>query len=508
MESLRILARRHVTAIWRHRWLAVACAWLICGVGWVGVFVIPDKYEASARLYVDADAVLTPLLRGLAVENTLAGQLDVLQRTLLSRPNLEKLVSSTDLDLSVSGPAELERLVARLGNEIRITPQTHNLFTIVYRNSSPKLAYDVVQVILNTFFESKAGKNRAEMENAHLFLQQQIDSYEKQLREAEKKRADFRAKYVDLLPSDGAGGATRLEAARTSVRSLQGQLQDAQAKRETLIKELTTTPTLLVTETEAIGGHGNTRLHDAERTLTELRSRYTEQHPDVVAQRQLVAALKAPGHAAADPLPRAVPRNRSLPNPVYEQLKVRVVENDSIIASLRRQVTDASKERDELETAARGAPGLQAEYTNINRDYDVLRKNYEELLARRESMRIATAAEADGDKIKMQVVDPPQLPRNPVAPRRVLLLSGVLAAGLAGGIGLALLLAQFDHSFHTIDEMRALGLPVLGGVSLLVGVTSLRERLAPVAAFGAAVLSLCAVYGGLLWGLLGIASAA
>jgi hypothetical protein len=133
----------------------------------------PNKYEASARLYVDADAVLTPLLRGLAVDNTLAGQLDVLQRTLLSRPNLEKLVSKTDLGLSIKNAADLEHMVDRLANEIRINPQTHNLFTIVYRNTSSRLAYDVVQTVLNTFVESKTDNNRTEMENAQLFLQQE-----------------------------------------------------------------------------------------------------------------------------------------------------------------------------------------------------------------------------------------------------------------------------------------------------------------------------------------------
>ena len=181
---------------------------MVCGAGWAFVYTIPNSYEASARLYVDADAILTPLLRGLAVDNSLGSQLDVLQRTLLSRPNLEKLVSNTDLDLSITGPADLEAMVATLGTAIKITPQTRNLFTITYRNTNPKLAFDVVQTILTTFIESKTGNNRSEMENAGLFLQQQLATYERQLQDAEKKRADFRAKYLDLLPMGEAGAYT------------------------------------------------------------------------------------------------------------------------------------------------------------------------------------------------------------------------------------------------------------------------------------------------------------
>jgi hypothetical protein len=123
-------------------------------------------------------------------------------------------------------------------------------------------------------------------------------------------------------------------------------------------------------------------------------------------------------------------------------------------------------------------------------------------------MRIATAAEADADKLKMQIIDPPRVPQNPVGPKRALLLSGVLAVGLAGGIGLALLLVQFDYSFYSIDELRGLGLPVVGAISMLGAVASFRQRIMPAVTFGSALLLLCAVYGGLLWHMLHVAGAA
>ena len=111
---------------------------------------------------------------------------------MLSRPNLEKLVSKTDLDLAVAGPSDRERLISGLANAIRVTPQTRNLFTITYRNPNPKLAHDVVQTLLTIFVESATGTNRTDMENARRFLEHQISSYEQQLRAAEKRRADFR----------------------------------------------------------------------------------------------------------------------------------------------------------------------------------------------------------------------------------------------------------------------------------------------------------------------------
>lgn len=498
MHALQVLLRKQITAAWRYRWPAVFFSWLVCVIGWAVTFTIPNTFEASARLYVDADVVLTPLLRGIAVDSSSAAQLDVLQRTLLSRPNLEKLISKTDLELDLKGAADRQSLVAQLAADIRITPQTRNLFTIAYRSTSPKLAFDVVRTMLTTFVESKTGNNRNDLENAGKFLGAQIALYERQLQEAERKRAEFRAKYIDILPA-GDGGASRLEAQQGNVRALQGQLLDAIARRETLARELTTTPQLIVTEMEG-GAAGPSRLREAERTLQELRLRYTEQSPDVVAQRNLVAALRSGGADSGDsaPAPRTGARNRSVPNPVFEQLKVRNIENDAVIASLQRQIQDATRERDRLEEIARGAPQLQADFANVNRDYEVLRRNYDDLLARRESMRISSAAEADGDKVKVQVIDPPQVPQNPVAPKRVLLVSGVLAAGFAAGIGLALLLVQMDQSFHTVEDLRAMGFLVVGGVSFLGETVSFGRRALAVGVFALAVSVPMILYTGLL----------
>ncbi len=137
--------------------------------------------------------------------------------------------------------------------------------------------------------------------------------------------------------------------------------------------------------------------------------------------------------------------------------------------------------RDRLEKVQREQPGLIAEYQNMDRDYSVLRRNYEELLGRLQSANIAQAADTQADKVKLQIIDPPEIPRLPVAPNRMLLVTGVLLGGLATGVGLTILFGQLDRSFSTVDELRSLGLPVLGGISVL-GLVPLRQRLMTVVA--------------------------
>ena len=394
MRGVPNLVIRYAAAAWNRRWAALVVAWIICLAGWVVVSTIPNMYQSSARIYVDADAVLTPLLRGLAIDSSTGNDVDVLQRTLLSRPNLGKLISKTDLDLRALTLDDRERMIQSLSTSIRIQPQTRSLFTIEYTDPNPKVARDVVQTIITLFVESATGNSRGDMENARQFLQRQIAAYEDKLRLAERQRAEFQSKFVDVLPS--ANGPSRLEGARGLVQSLQGQVADTTARRNLLKQEMSATPPLLVTETEgAPGGTRSSALADAQRNLAQLRLRFTDQHPDVIAARDMIALLRASPNT--DPATPGIPsRSRSVPNPVYEQLKVRLIDAESALTSLQRQVSEAVQDQNRLEAIVHNAPGVGADYVNMNRDYDVLRKNYEEMLARRESMRIGAAADSRG----------------------------------------------------------------------------------------------------------------
>lgn len=496
MKDLYAQFEHYLRAAWRRRWWGVLVAWGLCAVGWVGVLKIPNQYESSARLYVDSDAILTPLLRGIAVESSPLTRLELLQRTLLSRPNLEKLISKTDLDLSVHSDIDRDRLVEKLGKAIHVTPQSDHLFSISYRSTKPKLTYDVVQTLLTIFVESATGSNRSDMDNARRFLENQIASYEQQLRRAEKRRADFRARYVDVLPESGSN-VSGIEAARMRVQSIEGQLKDALDGRNLLKKELASTPEML-SVASLTRKQTYSQLQQAEEKLRQLLLVDTPNHPDVIAQKKLIASLKSmPQQAAPADSATGAPSGQSMPNPVYDQLKVKLVDADTQLMSLERQHKEAVENLNRLNKIVHEQPGLMAEYQNMDRDYGVLRRNYEELLSRLQSANIAQAADTQADKVKLVIVDPPQMPRIPVAPNRLLLVTGVLIAAIGAGVVVPVLIGQFDNSFATADDLRTLGLPVLGGISIL-GIAPLRQRLMVMVRFGFALVVLVLAYGGLL----------
>ena len=248
-------------------------------------------------------------------------------------------------------------------------------------------------------------------------------------------------------------------------------------------------PTLQAAER---GGPGApTTVAQAEEKLRVLRLKYTDAFPDVIAAQQLVAALKAsPTHGAAG--------GRAAPNPAYEELQLKLIEIVADANALKTQLASMQTDRARLQELQKDKPTLIAQYQNITRGYTVLRKNYDDLLARLQSANIGEAADTQADKVQIRVVDPPVIPRIPSGPNRLLLSSIVLVVGLAAGVAVPMLLAQLDRSFWVVEDLRSLGLPVLGGISLLSSIPW-RRRLLAVTSFGIAVVVLISLYGGLLF---------
>jgi polysaccharide chain length determinant protein (PEP-CTERM system associated) len=485
--------RRYVSGAWRHRWKALLLAWLVCLGGWAAVWRMPDVYVSNARVFADADVILAQTLRDIAVPGATAAQVELLQRTLLTRPNLERVVARTDLDLRIRTPAEREALIANLGRQIRLSGQGRNLFRIEYTDQDPRLAHAVVRTLLDLFIERAATNDRQQMDNARNFVNQQIAAYETQLREAERRRAEFRARYIELLPNDQFGGGTRLEQARGRQATLRGELEDAQLRRSVLRTQMEQTPEFLPERTVGGGPGGGGRVAEAERQLRELRLRFTDNHPDVVSLRAMIAELRATGGGgggAATPATRV----QGAPNPQRETLQLRIVDADVAIASLERQIRDVGTEVARLENLARQVPQVQAQMVNMDRDYTVIRRQYEELLERRESLQLAGAARSSADQVRLEIVEPPTVPNTPTGPNRFLLYSAVLAAGLGAGVALAGLFALLDSSFYTVSDLRKIGLPVLGAIS------SLRPRrsIAGTAVFVCATALLLVTYAAVL----------
>jgi len=477
MKDAKRLVLFYLGQLQRRRWLAIAFAWGVCILGWTAVALMPNRYVSEARFYVDTTTLLNPLLRGISVnsdDKTRDQEVAVMQRTLTSRPNLTRVAQMTDLDKSAKSEAQLQSLINMLERRITINGQGPNLFVVQYSDNSPETARNVVQALLTIFVESSVGNKREDIQTARSFIEAQIADYEGQLKTAEAKLADFKVKNVGFFSSNSQTFAARLEAAGEGLESAKADYQDALAQRDALNRQLSTTPRLIAVDAASpFSSNGvqqgttlQQRIRLLQTKLEELRLQYTEKHPDVIATQEQLRRLTAPrkkGEMAE--FDSDTPALR-VPNDVYAQISMKVSDADTRVASAKHKMEEADRIFNDLQQKASEAPRVEAEFTNLNRDYEVLKASHEGLLQRRESARIAQAADSTTEPVQFRVIAAPELPATPAGPKRTIFNTIVLILGLAAGAGFVVLLTTIEDQVATPDDLAAIAnIPLLGSVS-------------------------------------------
>ena len=225
-------------AMWKYRRLGMLSAWLIGAIAAGIILRIPDKYEASARIYVDTQSILKPLMSGLTVQPNVEQQAIMLSRTLISRPNIEKLIPMAELDKKIDNKSAQEDLIDRLMRSMVIqNTNRDNLYTIAYRDTDPENARKVVQALTSIFVESSAGNKKEDSTSARKFIGEQIRSYEKKLEEAENRLKEFKLRNVDMQ-TEGKDSIDRLSDIVNSLNKAKLELREAENSRDALRRQI------------------------------------------------------------------------------------------------------------------------------------------------------------------------------------------------------------------------------------------------------------------------------
>jgi len=493
--------------MWKHRWRGLIVAWVVAIIGVVTVMSVPDKYEASARIYVDTQSILKPLMSGLAVQPNVEQQVMMLSRTLITRPNVEKLIRMADLDLGNSSKAEQEALIDEVTKTLQIkNVGRDNIYTLAYRDTNPEKAKKVVQSLVSIFVESSMGSSRQDSDTAKKFIEEQIKTYVTKLEEAEARLKEFKLRNIDLQSSDGRDMAGQLGAISEQLRQARLELREAENARDSARKQMELERTaqsknLMSDNPAAISTPEiDARIDAQKRNLDSLLQRFTEQHPDVAGARRLIKDLEDQKRKEVAEL-----RKTALANPTassasnslaYQELSRVMATSEVQVASLRARVAEYDARYTKAREAMKVAPQIEAEYAQLNRDYEINKKNYNDLVSRRESATMSGDLDSATGVADFRLIDPPRASPKPVAPNRLLLMPLALLAALGAGLGVTFLLSQMRAVFYDAYAMsEALGLPLLGVVSLVVDDGTSQRRKSELKKFLAATAALVVVFG-------------
>ncbi|PTD96753.1 XrtA system polysaccharide chain length determinant [Pseudothauera lacus] len=473
MEDLLRQGIGLLRGMWRFRWWGLALTWVVGAAAAVVIYLMPDRYESTARVYVDTQSVLRPLMSGLAVQPNLDQQIAILSRTLITRPNVEKLITMADLDLEVSNPVQREKLIADLtkGLQVRAAGRD-NLFTLAFQDGDAQRAQRVVQSLVSLFVESGLISKRQDTDAARRFIEEQIRNYEEKLTSAENRLKEFRLRNMGLLGDGGRDYVTQLAGVRTQLDQARLELREAINSRDSLQRQLHGEEPVLLPQTPNTSAVSipeiDGRIDAMRKNLDALLQRYTESHPDVIGTRRVIEDLEAQKQQEIELRRQAGPGQfGSLnANPVFQQMRLALSETEARIASLQARVSEFEGRQADLRASAELLPKIEAELAQLNRDYDIHKRNYEGLVQRRESANISVEMDAQSGIAEFRVIDPPSLPLRPAAPNRVLLMLAAGVAALGAGGALTFLISQLRPTFADGRSLREItGLPVLGSVS-------------------------------------------
>ncbi|HQT30398.1 MAG TPA: GNVR domain-containing protein [Thiobacillus sp.] len=490
----------YAKATWQRRWWGVAVAWLTCIVGWTWVMTIPDRYEASSRVYVDTQTLLKPLLQGLTAEPNVEQQIKLMTRQLVSRPTLEKVARMTDLDVKAKTPEQTEAMLNSLASKIAIGDAgQENLYTIKFQDANADLAKKVVQSLLTIFVETSLGKTRQDISSSQRFIEDQLQQYQQKLTDSENALKEFKQKHIGMMPGQGGDYYAKLAEVSAQLRQAQLDQQEAINRRNQLKQQLADEePELVAAAAATTDGEIDSRIQALQKQMDQLRLQYTDLHPDIQANKRLVERLEA--QKKIDMAARkADPAGSKIQNPVYQQLTIAIAEADATVASLQARVGEYQRRYNELRSASNMVPQVEQEYTQLMRDYEVYRQNYDALLKRRESVTMSGEVESKTDTVDFRVIDPPFVPSQPAWPNRPMLLSLVTLGGLGAGVVVAFLLSQLRRTVTDRRVLRELtGLPLLGAVSRVETDETRRRKRKGLLTYLAALGSLIAAYGGVM----------
>jgi polysaccharide chain length determinant protein (PEP-CTERM system associated) len=507
MQEILAQVLVYLWGVWRHRWLGIIVAWLVAIGGWLWIWQMPDAYVASARVYVDTNSVLRPLLKGLAIQPNIDDRIAMMSRTLLSRPNREKLMRMTDMDLQATTDIEKEEILADLTQSISLSGDRDNasLYSISVTNKEREVAVKAAQSLITIFIESSLSQKREDSSGAQSFLDDQITDYEQRLIAAETRQALFKQQNVDVLPGSGGDYYSRLQSTRQEYELARLTLKEMSNRRRELQRQLDGEEPVFLSS--SINGTGtmsplDARIQSLRVTMDSLLSTYTGKHPEVRQIRGLIEELEAQKLEEYSQAKDAAASSGNLSSlsssPVYQGMRSMLAEAEAKEAELEVRSAEYASRVEQLNKKVNNIPEIEAELKQLDRDYEVIAGQHQELLERRESARLSQDVEQNASDVTFRVIDPPFAPREPTEPNKPLLNAIALAMAIFVGIGSGLVVSLI---YPIVSDPRTLinisGLPLLGTVTASMRPGERRKEILDLVVFASFSFALVIVFAGL-----------
>ena len=424
------------------------------------VFLLPAVYESSATLLIEQMSMPAELTGGAGAQDYVEQRLQRTRQRVLTDENVESFIRRYSLYESSS---DTEERLAEFHANVLITPQVTGVidpksmraadltyaFNVSFRHSDPKTAQKIASELSELFVNSSASQAKEDAEREIAFAKTESERIASELREREARLAAFRQEHPTGLPDDRVRNQERAMQYERDRAMVDSDLRAARARQELYTAQLRDTPrdSPVIDETGQLVLRGADRLAMAQQELVAARAKYSDDHPDVKRLRREIAQLTAENSSASTSAPT---------NPAYIQLQSQANAASIEVRELTARRAEISAQLSAAQGAVTLSPRLEEQYTDLVRDYEVMKSQYEQMRSQQASAELRSKVAGSAAAETYVLINPARVPEDPVQPDRVALMFLGIVLSIAAGLGTAFMLNSMDPTIRGSSDVAAL----------------------------------------------------
>ena len=473
MHELYKLLLKYISSIWLYRRAVVSVTFIFCILGWTAIYFWPNQYQASSVIYIDNHSRLAQTLKGIVIDNSVTDTslVKLAKRKLSTRSNIFRVARQNDLLKFASDDIEIESLLLEIESKIRIYSESQSrnesglTIVIAYQDRDPVLTKNIVDSLQEILIEELLGSNLASKENTSQFLSNQIKTYRNQLLEAEQHLRTFESENLALIRQGGANYYSKLQSVDNRIQDTILEIQRQGNYIQSLEKQITS---LQSKWQKTLGSNAQSQnvpqsLEIMKQRLNELRLTHTDEHPDVISLSAQIAQMsKNQTKETTSILNTAITSD----NPAIQKLGISLSETISNYETAKSSHKTLVMQKKELQAQVSKVLSAEKELSRLTQNHRNFQQRYQDLLDRQQKNQIANAVDINTSDINFQIIEPPVVPKIPISPNRILLNTFVFIVGILSGFITGLAASQLKPRIHSIADLRAFDLPILGKITL------------------------------------------
>ncbi len=479
MEEEVKTIRDYFDIVKRRKWALVFPACVILFLAFIITLILPPVFRSMSTILIEEQDIPPEY-----VKTTVSGyaeqRLQSISQRIMSSQRLVEVINRFNLYRDLRRKLTIDEVIGIMRKDIRFeainvdvvdrgrggapTPMTI-AFTLSYDGRNPQVVQQVANVLASLYLEENLKVRADRAREASKFLDDETKNMQDQLAQVDAKIANFKEKHVNELPELVPINIQTLDRVEREVDMLKQQLRTAKEREGYLESQLAGIPVDASSQDRIL-------LKDLKAKLIQLKSKYSDKHPDVKKMKTEIAELEE--RVKGTPAKPIGGRQRFQPddqpdNPAYVSFSAQLSSIQAEITTLQRQIDDLNKKRSDYYQRIEASPRVEEAYKALMADRNNIQTKFDEMMKKTMEARVAQGLEKEQMGERFTIIDPARLPEKPVKPNVPAILLIGLFLGVGAGVGTAAMKEFNDRSVRDPKVLtELLRLPVLVTVPVIV----------------------------------------